>query len=117
MNAIQRAYFKDRSGSREERLWRAEKFQKRRNLQIFSLRNSENGTACSSGGYPPPPRISGIIELAGNRKLNLAPQSLRGKILVSKNLVAAAEEQGFKTVRSALRRTVTASTMSARTCL
>jgi hypothetical protein len=35
--------------------------------------------------------ISGIIEIAGNRKLNLGAQSLAGKILMSKNLAFALE--------------------------
>ena len=49
------------------------------------VRRSRNGTGCSPG-VPPPPSISGIIELAGNRKLNPGAQSLAAKILLSKNL-------------------------------
>src|SRR5579864_3544912 len=38
------------------------------------------------GRAPPPPSISGIIQLAGDHKLNLGVQSLAGKILISKGL-------------------------------
>ena len=37
-------------------------------------------------GIPPPPRISGIIELGGNFEKIYGAQSLTGKILVLKNL-------------------------------
>jgi hypothetical protein len=42
--------------------------------------------ACREG--TPSPSISGIIELAGDCKLNLGAQSLTGKILISKNLLS-----------------------------
>src|SRR6266576_7038565 len=65
----------------------------------------------------PPPWSAGIISLAGIGKLILETQSLRGKILVSKNLVPCSEEQSSKTGCSPLRRTVAASTMIPRTRL
>jgi hypothetical protein len=37
----------------------------------------------------PSPRSTGIMDIGGNPKLNLGAQSLRGKILVSKNLASA----------------------------
>jgi hypothetical protein len=80
-------------------------------------RVSRNGTQASASGIPLPPWSTGIIDLAGNCKLILEAQSLRAKIFFSKNLVPCIEEQSSKTGRSALQRTVTASTMIARTRL
>ena len=62
---------------------------------------------------PPPPRSTGIIELAGNREKIYGAQSLAGKILISKNLEA--ELAGTQSQNGTTRglRTVTASTMIA----
>lgn len=38
--------------------------------------------------YPPSPRFIGLIELAGNSQKIYGAQSLTGKILMSKNLLA-----------------------------
>ena len=57
---------------------------------------SRNGTQSSSPGVSPPPWSAGISSLAGIGKLILETQSLRGKILVSKNLVAAIEQPSPK---------------------
>jgi hypothetical protein len=44
-----------------------------------------------SRGYPPPPRISGIINLGENPKVIYGAQQLAGKILSRKELAPAAE--------------------------
>ena len=46
------------------------------------------GNGLDFWGIPPPPRISGMFELAGNREVIYGAQSLAGKILDSKNLTA-----------------------------
>jgi hypothetical protein len=54
-------------------------------------------------GYPPPPGFAGISSLAGISELILETQSLRGKILVSKNLAPPMEEWSSETGPFALR--------------
>jgi hypothetical protein len=56
--------------------------------QILEGGVPEMGLAARREGTPSP-SISGIIELAGNLKLNLGAQSLAGKILTAKNLCFA----------------------------
>ena len=84
---------------------------------LFGFEFPETGLALSAPGVPPSPWSTGIIDLAGNGKLILEAQPLRGKILVSKNLEPGWKNRVPKREASALLRTVTASTMIARTRL
>jgi hypothetical protein len=61
---------------------------------MFSFPKWDSGLVARG---PPSPWSAGIIDLGGISKLILEAQSLRGKILVSKNLVAAIEEPSPKT--------------------
>jgi hypothetical protein len=66
------------------------------------------------GEGTPSPSISGIIQLAGDYKLNLGAQSLAGKILISKGLPIVLAGSIPATGRMRSPPTVTASTMIAR---
>ncbi len=48
------------------------------------------------GGIPPPPRISGISDLAENSQIIYGAQSFTGKIFISKNLDRAFWNRNFK---------------------
>jgi hypothetical protein len=83
-------------------------------FEINGVNVPEMGLVSRREGTPLPPSISGIIELAENRKLNLGAQSLVGKILMSKNLPIALPGSIPGTGRMRSPPTFTASTMIAR---
>src|SRR5579864_6597105 len=50
------------------------------------IANSQNGKAGSERGTPPPPRLTGIMELGENLEVILGLQSVTGKVLETKEL-------------------------------